>query len=207
MSAWLSSIPLISPSCHAISFKYACCFDGEFVFIYLKAKNEFQIHPPVPVHQYPGIPHHQIAHHDMQQMYRNQIQNTFPYINMSPPPLSPPILPVFLQPPIKQPLPYQAFVPSIKHLCHLLHLLKTILKWMLRWITMLSYCKALIRVMADSEIKDTIIPLLLTRNLPVVLSSLHHKTHQSTNMLSVFNMRQRTKDICKLNRNKNKNVP
>ena len=112
MSAWLSSIPLISPSCHAISFKYACCFDGEFVFIYLKAKNEFQIHPPVPVHQYPGIPHHQIAHHDMQQMYRNQIQNTFPYINMSPPPLSPPILPVFLQPPIKQPLPYQAFVPS-----------------------------------------------------------------------------------------------
>ncbi|KAH0834036.1 hypothetical protein J3R83DRAFT_11277, partial [Lanmaoa asiatica] len=64
------------------------------------------IHPPVPVHQYPGIPHHQIAHHDMQHIYRDQM---FPPINMLPP-LPPPILP---QPPVlpNQPLPYQAFVP------------------------------------------------------------------------------------------------
>ena len=32
-------------------------------------------------------------------------------ICMSPPPLPPPMLPVFPQPPINQPLPYQAFVP------------------------------------------------------------------------------------------------
>ncbi|KAH0836873.1 hypothetical protein J3R83DRAFT_8665, partial [Lanmaoa asiatica] len=66
------------------------------------------MHPPVPVHQYPGIPCHQIAHHDMQYIYRNQ---RFSPINMPlPPPPPPPMLP---QPPIllNQPLPYQAFVP------------------------------------------------------------------------------------------------
>ena len=39
------------------------------------------------------------------------MQNPFSYINMSPPPLPPPMLPVFPQPPINQPPPYQAFVP------------------------------------------------------------------------------------------------
>ncbi|KAN0073607.1 hypothetical protein V8E55_012214 [Tylopilus felleus] len=48
-----------------------------------------RIHPPVPVHQYPGLPRHQIQ---------------------LPPPLPPPMPPAFDQLP-NQPLPYQAFVP------------------------------------------------------------------------------------------------
>ena len=73
----------------------------------------------------------------------------------------------------------------IKHLFHPLHSLKISLRWVLGWITMLSYCKDLIRLMPDSTIKDIIVPLLLTLNL--VLSCLHHK---SINMSSIFNMRQ-----------------
>ena len=49
-------------------------------------------------------------------MYRNKMQNPFPPVNMPPPPPPPlpsPILPAFPQPPVfpNQPLSYQAFIP------------------------------------------------------------------------------------------------
>ena len=47
----------------------------------------------------------------------------------------------------------------IKHLCHLLHSLKMILKWVLGWITMLAYWKGSIKPIAGGAIKDTIVPL------------------------------------------------
>ena len=92
----------------------------------------------------------------------------------------------------------------IKHLCHLLNSLKTFLKWVLGWITMLAYWKASTKLIVGDAIRDAIVPLLLILNL--VLPCPHHKIHKSTNMLLIFNMRQSTRDICKLSRNERGNI-
>ena len=84
----------------------------------------------------------------------------------------------------------------IKHLCHLRHSLKTFLKWVLGGITMLAYWKALIRLIVGDAIKDTIFPLLIILNL-----ALPHPHYKIYIMLLISNMRQRTRDICKLNGN------
>ena len=86
----------------------------------------------------------------------------------------------------------------IKHLYHLLNSLKTFLKWVLGWITMLNYWKASTRLIVGDVIKDAIVPLLLILNL--VLPHPHHKIYKLTNMSLIFNMRLRTRDIFKLSR-------
>ena len=67
---------------------------------------------------------------------------------------------------------------------------------------MLAYWKALIKLIVGDAIKDAIVPLLLILNL-----ALPHPHHKIYSMLLIFNMRQRTRDICKLNRNKRGNIP
>ncbi|KAH0839775.1 hypothetical protein J3R83DRAFT_718, partial [Lanmaoa asiatica] len=96
--------PIMQPPLHIPPALIVCIFS--FFYTNYMTDHKYQMHPPVPVHQYPGIPRHQIAHHDMQRIYRDQM---IPPINI-PPPLPPPMLP---QPPVllNQPLPYQAFVP------------------------------------------------------------------------------------------------
>ena len=69
---------------------------------------------------------------------------------------------------------------------------------------MLTYWKASIRLMVGDAIKGTIVSLLLMLNL--VLPHPHHKIYKPTNMSSIFSMRQRTRGICKLSRNKRGNI-
>ena len=68
---------------------------------------KFEIHPPVPIHQHSEISYHQIAHHDMQYIYRNRI------LPPPPPPFPFSMPPSIPQPPMppNQQLSNQAFVP------------------------------------------------------------------------------------------------
>ncbi|KAG6372720.1 hypothetical protein JVT61DRAFT_7488 [Boletus reticuloceps] len=108
-------------------------------------------------------------------------------------------------------LPHQCYTPFLNHLCNLpinhlyhpLHSLKIFLKWVLRWITMLAYCLGLTRLITEGAIADKIVPLLFI--LILVLLNLCHKIHKFTSMLSIFNMRWRTRDISKFS--KNRNIP
>ena len=89
--------------------------------IYYYTNWKIQHHPPVPVDQYPGIPRHQIAHHDLQRIRRLRSHSPPPPPPMfsaqyGPPPFPQFNIPQIELPPIFPPAPLPHWQPQPFHI-------------------------------------------------------------------------------------------